>query len=254
MRSLFCPDGTVALRRAVETSALLVFDFDGTLAPIVEDPSEAITPPSTVEYIRNIMTRFKVAVVSGRSAADLAPRLGFEPTYLVGNHGAEGLDDAQSAEADAASQWLRAQVQGAQLQLEDVGVTFEDKGLSWTFHYRQAPDHAMALREVRQLLEPLDGRLHAFDGKCCVNVVLRDAATKGHAVEVLAARAGAGSVVYMGDDVTDESVYRLSRPSWLTIHVGLVTQTSGATFYVDTQRDVVTVLRRIDGLAKSLYR
>lgn len=252
MRSLFSPEGTMALRRAVETSPLLVFDFDGTLAPIVDDPAVAFTPSMTIRCIHKLQNRFKVAVVSGRSVADLSPKLGFAPDYLVGNHGAEGLDDAQSADAEGAAQWLKERVSATLQELDDAGVFFEDKGLSWTFHYRQAPEQAIALQAIRRLLDPLDPRLHAFDGKCCVNVVLGHAATKGHAVEVLASRVGADSVVYIGDDVTDESVYRLSRPNWLTIHVGRTARPIGATFYVDTQRDVETVLRRIDVLASAL--
>lgn len=250
MNSIFSPEGTAALRHAVQASALMVFDFDGTLAPIVDDPADAAPAPETVELLRQLRSRFKVAVVSGRATRDLAPRLGFEPTYLVGNHGAE--DKGATKEPDGpAAQWMKARVSSGAAQLRQTAVSFEDKGLSWTFHYRQAPDHEAARQAIRGLLEALPADLQAFDGKCCVNVVMATAPTKGRAVEALVAGSGATTVVFMGDDVTDETVYRLAPPAWVTIHVGRTTHANGARFYVDTQRDVIAVLRRIVGIASS---
>lgn len=254
MRSIFSPEGAVALRRAVETQALLVFDFDGTLAPIVDDPADAFTPAATAGLLLHLLGHFKIAVVSGRSTDDLAPRLGFSPTIVVGNHGAEGLGDAPLPEHLGAAAWLKARLAAHQPELDAAGVTLEDKQLSWTLHYRQAPDHARARQAIQRTIEPLDERLHAFGGKCCVNLVLAGASTKGHAVEALVAEAGATGVLFMGDDVTDESVYRMSRPSWLTIHVGRTEHVTGASFYVDTQRDVAGVLRRLVDLTHTLGR
>ncbi|MGY4829073.1 trehalose-phosphatase [Sphaerotilaceae bacterium SBD11-9] len=254
MRSVFSPDGAVALRRAVETRALLVFDFDGTLAPIVDDPADAVTPRETAELIQMLLGHFQVAVVSGRSLRDLESRLGFDPTFLVGNHGAEGAGAPPPSPCEPSAAWMRERVAAAAARLEAAGVSFEDKERSWTLHYRMAADHERARQEIRRLLDPLDPQLHVFEGKCCVNVVLADAWHKGRAVEALVARTGASSVVFMGDDVTDESVYRVSRPSWLTIHVGNTTHTTDAGFFVDTQREVANVLRLLHDLAVSMAR
>jgi len=252
MRSIFSPDGAAALRHTMEMSPLLVFDFDGTLAPIVDDPSDAFTPTETIECLKLLQSRFTVAVVSGRARTNLVSRLGFEPAYAVGNHGAEDAVGARSPENGALGQWIRDRASAAARQLEAAGIRFEDKGFSWTLHYRQAMDHAAAQREIHLVLDGMPAGLHSFGGKCCVNVVMADAATKGQAVENLVTRTRAKAVLFMGDDVTDESVYRMSRPNWLTIHVGLMNPGIGASFYVDTQRDVVTVLRLIRGLAASL--
>jgi trehalose 6-phosphate phosphatase len=252
MRSIFCPEGGMALRRAVETSALLVFDFDGTLAPIVDDPADAATPRETAEHLRSLLRRFRIAIVSGRARQDLAPRLGFEPTFLVGNHGAEGLADAAPAGHEAAAAWIRARIAAEAPRLQAAGIRFEDKGQSWTLHYRQAPDPAQAQQAIQALLTPLHPGLETLAGKCCVNLVLAGAPTKGHAVQELVARTGAASVVFMGDDATDESVYRLSRPSWLTIHVGPAGAANGASFHVDSQREVVNVIRLLRDLSATM--
>lgn len=254
MRSIFSPAGSVALRRAVEAPALLVFDFDGTLAPIVDDPAEAFTPPETAYLLQSLLGRFKIAVVSGRAMHDLVPRLRFEPSFVVGNHGAEGAGGAPPPEHAAGAAWIRARVLAARASLDEAGVGFEDKGLSWTFHYRQAADHERALQAIRSAIEPLHAGLSSFGGKCCVNIVPAGAPTKGHAVQTLAASAGAAGVLFMGDDVTDESVYRMARPGWVTIHVGRTEHPTGASFYVDTQRDVVSVLRRVHDLTNALGR
>jgi hypothetical protein len=80
---------------------LFAFDFDGTLAPITTDREAAQMRPSTRDLFTRLCTGRLVAVISGRSLADLERRLAdARPTYLVGNHGIEpGANLAQYRKA-----------------------------------------------------------------------------------------------------------------------------------------------------------
>ena len=89
MRHLFTPEGESELVALAARRPLLGFDFDGTLAPIVAQPELARVPVATLRRLRQLASRLPLAVISGRSVADLRSRLGFEPTYVVGSHGAE---------------------------------------------------------------------------------------------------------------------------------------------------------------------
>ena len=108
------------------TKTLFAFDFDGTLSKIVRVPLEARINHATESLLSELSKLVPVAIVSGRSIRDLKPRLGFEPSYLVGNHGLEGLgnnrESLKQVEAICAD-WK------SKLSKEDfgAGVEVEDK-------------------------------------------------------------------------------------------------------------------------------
>ncbi|NJM10376.1 MAG: hypothetical protein HC883_05855 [Bdellovibrionaceae bacterium] len=72
---------------------MLAFDFDGTIAPIVANPKRAFTLAKLRPVLRALEKRAHLAVITGRAIKDVKPRLMFEPEYVVGNHGIEGLPE-----------------------------------------------------------------------------------------------------------------------------------------------------------------
>ena len=91
MIDLFSTEGLEALARIARRTTLYAFDFDGTLAPIVERPDDARAAPSTIALLATLGTLVPTAILTGRSVDDLKQRLEFTPLHLVGNHGAEGV-------------------------------------------------------------------------------------------------------------------------------------------------------------------
>ena len=73
---------------------LVLFDIDGTLAPIVERPDEARLPDAVQDGLAELSRRYDIAVITGRSVEDARRMLSFTPRYVVGNHGIEGLPGA----------------------------------------------------------------------------------------------------------------------------------------------------------------
>src|SRR6185369_10159921 len=139
MRHLFTPDGERALAEVMQRHPVLAFDFDGTLAPIVARPDEAHVPQPVAHGLSQLAQQLPVAVVTGRSVADVRTRLGFAPRWVVGNHGAEDPDVGPPSAASQALDALRHRIAAECEALVDAGVEVEDKQYSLALHYRLAP-------------------------------------------------------------------------------------------------------------------
>jgi trehalose 6-phosphate phosphatase len=244
MPHLLRSGGQAALAAALQRSPLLAFDFDGTLAPIAPTPGQVRVSRSVSGKLRRLSARLPVAIVSGRSVADVSSRLDFEPHFVVGNHGAEMDAEAAAArtgELDEARRLLALQAQA----LATLGVSVEDKGLSLALHYRLSRSPEQAKAAIRQVLQPLEARFRTFAGKMVENVVPMDAADKSRAVHQLVRQTGAGCAIFIGDDVNDEPVFESAPEDWLTIRVGREDPTSSAAYFLDSTAEVALVLDRM---------
>jgi trehalose 6-phosphate phosphatase len=238
MRSILAQEARSELDRLATSCALLVFDFDGTLAPIVERPADACLRPRTRDLLRAVAVLYPCAVVSGRARADVAQRLRDVPLVaIVGNHGAEAghgpVDRTRRARVVAWKALLLDAIGG------EPGIEVEDKRFSLAVHYRHAPSRADARRRVIAATHRLEGA-RAFAGRAVVNVVPLDAPDKAAAVEEIRRRVGAARVLYVGDDTTDEDVFRDPRIE-VAVRVGR-TARSAARYYVAGQHAVDDLL------------
>ena len=141
MRPLFSDVGYAALRGFLMQPALCLFDFDGTLAPLISDPAMVRLPTTVKTQLQSLQSRAPIGIITGRSLADISQRLGFEPQYVVGNHGLEGLPGWQrraEKNFELCRHWLSL-LQSALAPLGEA-VWIEDKSYSLTVHYRDAQD------------------------------------------------------------------------------------------------------------------
>ena len=163
MRHLLTRKGEAALAATMRQHPLLAFDFDGTLAPIVPRPHQARIPTAVSARLAWLVARLPLAIVTGRSVADVRARLGFKPTYIVGNHGAEDdADPVGSASRAGALDPLRRLLASRAAALGEAGVLVEDKGQSIALHYRLSRKREQALGQIRELLSSSQARLHVF--------------------------------------------------------------------------------------------
>jgi trehalose 6-phosphate phosphatase len=241
----FSPEGLACIAAVVATRPLLAFDIDGTLAPIVPHPDDARLPREVEHCLAALARRYDVAIVTGRAVADARRMFAFEPRYLVGNHGAEGVPGA-----DRRVQEFVSIVRGWREALERCeplaanGVMIEDKRYSLSLHYRRAPDHDAAYRAIRACVDKLDPTPKVIGGKAVVNVLPPDAPNKGDALRALIAQTRRPNALYVGDDDTDEAVFGLHLPSVLTLRVE-PSGDSEATLFLRDQREVLTLLQHI---------
>ncbi len=237
------------LRRALVALArsprlLVACDYDGTLAPIVEDPNLAFPRQESVAALRLLagLPDTTVAVISGRALRDLATlsRLPGE-VHLVGSHGSEfdaGFLHALAPSAVALRQ--RVQNELVQLTAGREGVSLEVKPASVAVHVRRASSDVAEQVLSQVLAGPCrwDG-VQVTKGKKVVELAVVQT-DKGHALDVLRHQVGATAAIFLGDDVTDEKAFaRLTGPD-LGLKVGAGQSLAG--FRVDCTEDVAVVL------------
>jgi len=185
-------DPLAPLRAAPESTALL-FDVDGTLAPIAPLPELARVPEETrAELVRLAGSYLLVACISGRSGEDAARLVGVDGVRYVGNHGLELLEGAAELVAVVAA--FR----------DEIGLPVEDKGLSLSYHYRTADDEAATRAELEEVAAR--ARAAGLDprwGRKVLEVRPAAEADKGTAVVALLEESGARRAMYAGDDTTD---------------------------------------------------
>jgi len=180
------------LAEAPGRSAILL-DVDGVLAPIVARPELSAVPETTRAELRRLAaTYLLVAAVSGRAGSDAARLVGVPGIRVVGNHGLELDPRAEELAGELAA--FR----------ETVDLPVEDKRLSLSYHYREAPDEAAA----RADLEGVARRAEAAGlvprwGRKVLEIRPPVQADKGLAVRTLLAESGAARALYAGDDTTD---------------------------------------------------
>ncbi len=246
MKYLFSETGTAALDDLLAAPALLAFDFDGTLAPIVDQPQDAYMEGGTRATLAALCESAPVAIISGRSVADLRRRLGVTPKYLVGNHGLEGIpdnDDRLAAYRAACAGW-HAQLMRLLTGDAAAGVVLEDKTYSLTLHYRLAPDPQAAAHWLHGVLAELRPAPHVIGGKHVFNLMPEQTSNKRHALQSLLRREGLEAALYAGDDDTDEAIFAQAPPQWLTVRIE-PSPVSGARYFLRRQAEMAMLLENI---------
>lgn len=196
-------DVVAALRRQPDRSAVIV-DFDGTLAPIVEDPAAARPLPEVPAVLDALADRYGlVAVVSGRPAAFLQAHLGPGP-LLVGLYGLERVEDDTVVVDPSVAPWAAIVDEAAAAATAELpsAVGVEHKGLSLTLHVRTAPELG---DDVAAWAEQAAARWGLATGAARMSTELHPPVEvdKGTVVARLLAEARAEAACFIGDDVGD---------------------------------------------------
>ena len=239
---------------------LLLFDFDGTLAPIAARPELAQLPPDTKRLLARVSRKDRTiaGVISGRGMEDVAARVDIPGLVYAGNHGFEmagpGISfvHPRAGEARDALGGALGELEGA---LGDIpGVIFEDKGLTLSVHYRLAPERLAG--EVRRrfddaLLPYVDsGRLRTTRGKMVLEARPNLDWDKGKAIaELQRLFPEVALTMFFGDDVTDEDGFAAAQEGGgIAVFVGPARQPTRALHRVDSPEEVAETLALIDGI------
>ncbi len=229
---------------------LVATDYDGTLAPIVNDPAVAQAQRASVVALKALsaLHQTHVAIISGRALADLASRVPeAEEAHLVGSHGSE-FEAGFTTPVPPESLELLAKVsaEAQKISAQTPGTSVETKPVSVAFHYRNA-DEQQAAASMRQLLDNVGGwpGLYVRHGKMVVelSVVQTD---KGKVLHSLRQRLGATAVIYLGDDVTDEDAFATLGGPDIGVKVG-----EGPTVAKYRVADTLEVAKLLAGIAES---
>ncbi|WP_421118466.1 trehalose-phosphatase [Aquihabitans daechungensis] len=199
-------EAVAPLRRDPGRSVLL-FDFDGTLSAVVDDPAAAVALPGVAERLERLAASYRlVGAVSGRPVAFLAGVL--PPTLVLsGLYGLESRVDGRVVDHPEADRWRPVVAQAVAAVTAATapgepghGIVVEAKGLSITLHVRTRPELGEAVVELAHQVAAPTG-LVVRPAKMSVELHPPVEADKGTALRALAE--GAGAVLYAGDDVGD---------------------------------------------------
>lgn len=245
MAPFFSEQGAQRLDDIVQKNMLCVFDFDGTLSPIVPQADRAHLPPEIKQRLLELMQYAPVVIITGRSLEDIRARLDCEPNFVMGNHGIEGLpgwEERSERYHALCAQWERTLNDTLRdHQQYDPAIWVENKQYSLSLHYRQVEDPQHTEKQLAKLFATLVPDARVIDGKCVFSLLPPGAEHKGSALEKLMTITGAPSAIYVGDDITDEDVFRLQRPDILSVRVEQG-QHSAAELYLQRPEEIVQLL------------
>ncbi len=199
----------LALLAADPATTGLFCDFDGTIAPIVDDPRAARPYPGVAEVLAGLSRRWAVvAVVSGRPASFLAEHLrdAGPAVHLVGLYGLQWVEDGAVRFAPGAEPWIDVVSELVEQARAEAppGVLVEAKGASLVLHWRTAPGWGPWCRDAGSRWAASSG-LVAQSGRMSVELRPPIPADKGTAVERLAR--GCRVVAFAGDDTGDLAAF-----------------------------------------------
>jgi len=227
----------------------LLLDFDGTIVEIAPTPDAVHVPASLRRTLARLIERTggAVALVSGRSVADLDRFFAPMRLAVVGVHGAEMrlLDGAGTRKRDASG--LEPRLRHKLIALAGSGVVAEDKGPSIALHYRLAPERAATIRAAVDEIcaEPWDAPIEVLPGKAVIEVK-HAGFNKGTGVRELMTHAPfrGRRPIFIGDDTTDETVFAIL-PGLDGIGFSVGRQVAGVAGCFDAPADVRAWLEKI---------
>jgi trehalose 6-phosphate phosphatase len=238
MRNILVRPHLSVLQQFAWSNVCVAFDYDGTLAPIVTDPARANMREATRRLLMEVARAYPCIVISGRAQGDALRKLrGVGLREVIGNHGAEPWASGEVL-STAVARWLPI----LERKLgRNKGVVIENKTFSVAVHYRLSREKRAVRQAIMAAVREL-GEVRMIGGKQVVNIIPAGAPHKGTALEKARARLGCDTAIYVGDDDTDEDVFRLDQPGrLLTIRVRSK-QSSMAHYCVSSQREIDDLL------------
>ncbi|HEX6335418.1 MAG TPA: trehalose-phosphatase [Jiangellaceae bacterium] len=213
------PRARSALAAAIAEPArtLVAMDFDGTLAPIVARPEDAVAHVDASDAMAGLAAAgFRIAVITGRPVADVL-RLGrgfadVPGLVIYGHYGLEQWVDGELTTPEVHPGIAPAKAAARALASAHEGVDVEDKDHSVALHTRNAPDPGAAFADLRSRAGQIgaENDLEVVPGRFVLEL-RPPGMDKGGALRRLVAESGVRAVVFAGDDLGDLPAVRALR-------------------------------------------
>jgi trehalose 6-phosphate synthase/phosphatase len=236
-----------------ESRKILMLDYDGTLTPIVNTPSDALLGKETKDLLKKISKEKKtdIIIVSGRPSDFLEKQLKGLHCHIACEHGAQFFDRDQKRWRNLVSSNRSLWYKDALNIIQDFtrrtpNSFFEKKNYAITWHFRNSPNDFGEFQARKLVVELESGLSHlpvsVESGKKVVEVKSLEA-NKGYFAQWFLSRytQAEDSVFAMGDDKTDEDLFEALEQRGLTVKVGECKSTK-ANYYIPDQKNVSKVL------------
>lgn len=239
---------------------ILLCDYDGTLAPLAARPALANLPESTKRALKILSRKqhVRVGIVSGRPLHEVRGLVGLKNVAYIGSHGYEmklaGLRPSTLL-TPSESQGLKTLARDLEHLLKGLpGIWIERKTAGVAVHYRRASPNAARRtgRLLRQAARRLDKTFRIQEGKMLLEFLPPGKVNKGSAVRELSRRLHVDPRhfrVYLGDDLTDESVFSGLGVKDFAVLVGRP-RSSAARHSLRSPRDVTEFLFKLEGITR----
>jgi trehalose 6-phosphate phosphatase len=245
--------------RPLDECAILL-DIDGTLLDLAPTPREVWVPPGLARTLSGLIekTAGALALVSGRSLNDIDLIFAPEQFPAVGGHGAEmrisGDSESVATHAPPMDKELKRRL--AAIAKLSPGILLEDKGYSLALHYRLAPHAEKAIYEAVSLIRAdlPNAPIEVLPGKCVCEIKHSGFNKATGVLELMTHEPFRGRrPIFIGDDVTDESVFALM-PDLGGLAFSVGRRATGVADHFDEPRDVREWLARLLGNENAAVR
>ncbi len=217
-------------RQAVRAdSRLMLLDFDGTLVDFTPDPVSTEAPGELLELLRKLASKQsnKLIIISGRKQDEIDRLVGVLPIDILAEHGAFIRENRRWRKLlDGTIGW-KEYVRPLMERFRDLtpGSFIEEKKYSLAWHYRNTrPETGEAnarllTEEIRNIVSRQ--RIKILNGKKIVEAIAENI-TKGMATRYLVSRNSYDYILAIGDDTTDEDMFRslLENSRAYTVKIG----------------------------------
>lgn len=236
---------------------ILFLDYDGTLVPIKKTPSLAILPNTIREQLQRLAEQHNLSLVliTGRSHSDIKNLVRIKNITIVSNHGYQistGKKKWIHPEVKRFLPLLKKISQSLMESLKPFPETLvEDKELTLTVHFRNEEKRLVPLvkKNISRIVQEHFTKLKTTTGKKIIEVRPNIAWDKGKAVlKVLTMfrfQKNKRTIIYIGDDKTDEDAFKVIRHKAITIRVGR-NKSTHAEYYLRNPHEVEEFLDKIE--------
>jgi len=236
--------------KLMSTNKLPAFflDYDGTLTPIVSRPDQAVLSESMKKVLNQLINKYTVAIVSGRSRTDVEKLIGIEGLFYAGNHGFDIKGPGLSMvlpEAESIIPIINEITAKFKDKFSQVkGAIVEEKKFSVALHYRlvEKEEKINMMKEEVEKVVSSQKLLRLMHGKKVFEVLPAVDWNKGKAIlrvmQSLGVSWDKNTVIYLGDDTTDEDAFRVIRSRGIGILVSSENKISWADFCIESPLEV----------------
>jgi trehalose 6-phosphate synthase/phosphatase len=236
----------------VSDNRLLLLDYDGTLVPFSRHPSMAIPDEKLIALLKILASdpRTNITIISGRDSASLEAWFSHLPINLVSEHGAgvrlKNSEWKYYIDIDQSWKTIIRPVLDLFTQ-RSPGSFMEEKKHTLVWHYRNV-DPELGFIRSRELLDNLhhmvrNSHLHIIDGNKVIEIRI-SGIDKGAVTKRFLEESNYDFVMAIGDDKTDEDMFRILDTKAFTIKIG-----SGHTLAQYSLLNQVEVLHLLSNLA-----
>jgi len=230
-------------------------DYDGTLTPIVSRPELAVISSQMQDIVKKLSQKYTTAIVSGRMREDVEKLVGISGLIYAGSHGFDIKGPQVSLvqpQAEEIIPLVSKIIERLKKELANIeGLIIEEKKFSTAIHYRQI-EKEEEIPRVKTLIEEIiqeNKSLRLMEGKKVFEILPAIDWNKGKAVRWVMNALGINwenfSIVYIGDDTTDEDAFRIISTRGTSILVSEKSKVSTADFVLSSPKEVKELFERV---------